>query len=82
MPVPESPRPALPASDRTATSRPTRTQDLSAIPVNAQYNVVVNDGRRAGFDNAAIKAAYEHAKASGKYDKVERWHGKKGCKAD
>ena len=30
---------------------------------------------RGGFDNAAIKAAYEHAKASGKYDKVERWHG-------
>jgi hypothetical protein len=28
-----------------------------------------------GFDNAQIKAAYAHAKASGKYDKVERWHG-------
>ena len=27
------------------------------------------------FDNAEIKTAYEHAKASGKYDKVERWHG-------
>jgi hypothetical protein len=28
-----------------------------------------------GFDNAEIKAAYEHAKASGKYDNVERWNG-------
>jgi hypothetical protein len=27
------------------------------------------------FDNAEIKTAYEHAKASGKYDRVERWHG-------
>ena len=27
------------------------------------------------FDNAEIKAAYDHAKASGKYDKIERWHG-------
>ena len=30
---------------------------------------------QGSFDNAAIKTAYEHAKASGKYDKVERWHG-------
>ncbi|HEY6225881.1 MAG TPA: zinc-dependent peptidase [Verrucomicrobiae bacterium] len=28
-----------------------------------------------GFDNAEIKAAYNRAKASGTYDKVERWHG-------
>jgi hypothetical protein len=28
-----------------------------------------------GFDNAQIKAAYERAKASGSYDKVERWFG-------
>ena len=28
-----------------------------------------------GFDNAEIKAAYAHAKASGTYDKVERWFG-------
>ena len=28
-----------------------------------------------GFDHAEIKAAYEHAKASGSYDKVERWFG-------
>ena len=28
-----------------------------------------------GFDNAEIKAAYERAKASGSYDKVERWFG-------
>ena len=27
-----------------------------------------------GFENAEIKAAYEHAKASGKYDKVERFN--------
>src|SRR5688500_13767812 len=28
-----------------------------------------------GFDNVEIKAAYERAKASGTYDKVERWFG-------
>ena len=28
-----------------------------------------------GFGNLEIKAAYERAKASGKYDRVERWHG-------
>ncbi len=28
-----------------------------------------------GFDHAEIKAAYERAKASKTYDKVERWHG-------
>jgi hypothetical protein len=28
-----------------------------------------------GFDNAEIKAAYERAKASRSYDKVERWFG-------
>ena len=28
-----------------------------------------------GFDNAEIKAAYERAKASQSYDKVERWFG-------
>jgi arylsulfatase A-like enzyme len=28
-----------------------------------------------GFDNAEVKAAYEHAKASGVYDNVERWRG-------
>jgi hypothetical protein len=28
-----------------------------------------------GFDNADIKAAYDRAKASGSYDKVERWFG-------
>jgi hypothetical protein len=28
-----------------------------------------------GFANPEIKAAYEKAKASGKYDRVERWHG-------
>ena len=28
-----------------------------------------------GFDHAEIKAAYERAKASGSYDKVERWFG-------
>ncbi len=27
------------------------------------------------FDNEPIQAAYERAKASGKYDRVERWHG-------
>ena len=28
-----------------------------------------------GFDNLDINAAYERAKAAGKYDRVERWHG-------
>jgi hypothetical protein len=28
-----------------------------------------------GFGNPEIKAAYERAKTSGKYDHVERWHG-------
>ena len=28
-----------------------------------------------GFDNPEIKAAYAKAKAGGKYDRVERWHG-------
>ena len=28
-----------------------------------------------GFDNDEIKAAYDRAKASGSYDKVERWFG-------
>jgi Mlc titration factor MtfA (ptsG expression regulator) len=28
-----------------------------------------------GFDNAELKAAYERAKASKTYDKVERWFG-------
>ncbi|MEP6755808.1 MAG: hypothetical protein ABJA67_09930 [Chthonomonadales bacterium] len=31
--------------------------------------------RVLGFDNREIKAAYDRAKASGTYDKVERWHG-------
>jgi hypothetical protein len=31
--------------------------------------------RVLGFDNKEIKAAYDRAKASGKYDKVERWFG-------
>ncbi len=28
-----------------------------------------------GFDNPEIAAAYRKAKASGLYDRVERWHG-------
>lgn len=27
------------------------------------------------FGNPEIKAAYDHAKAAGKYERVERWHG-------
>ncbi|HEY6167310.1 MAG TPA: hypothetical protein VI454_04675 [Verrucomicrobiae bacterium] len=38
---------------------------------HAYHNRVI----RGSFGNAEIKAAYEHAKASGKYDRVERWHG-------
>jgi hypothetical protein len=30
-----------------------------------------------GFDNAEIRAAYEAAKKSGRYDKVKRWTGEK-----
>jgi hypothetical protein len=30
---------------------------------------------RRGFGNAEIKTAYERARAGGKYDRVERWHG-------
>ena len=30
---------------------------------------------QGSFDNAEIKAAYQRAKASGKYDRIERWHG-------
>jgi Mlc titration factor MtfA (ptsG expression regulator) len=30
---------------------------------------------KGGFDNAEIKAVYEHAKAAGKYERVERWYG-------
>ncbi len=30
---------------------------------------------KGGFDNTEIKAAYERAKAAGKYERVERWHG-------
>ena len=38
---------------------------------HAYHNRVI----AGSFDNAEIKTAYEHAKASGKYEKVERWHG-------
>lgn len=31
--------------------------------------------RVLGFDQPEIKAAYDRAKASGTYEKVERWHG-------
>ncbi len=34
-----------------------------------------NRGLPSGFDNPQIKAAYEQAKTSGKYDRTERWHG-------
>lgn len=38
---------------------------------HAFHNRVVKDS----FENTEIKSAYKHAKASGKYDRVERWHG-------
>lgn len=38
---------------------------------HAYHNRIVT----GSFDNAEIKASYEHAKASGKYDRVERWRG-------
>jgi Mlc titration factor MtfA (ptsG expression regulator) len=53
-------------------------QEMNRMPnfalhelAHAYHNRVVKDG----FDNAGIKAAYGHAKASGKYDHIERWHG-------
>lgn len=53
-------------------------QELNRMPnfalhelAHAFHNRVVRDG----FGNAEIKTAYEHAKAAGKYDRVERWHG-------
>ena len=40
------------------------------------WRTPINDRVLArGFDHAEIKAAYERAKASGSYDKVERWFG-------
>ena len=38
---------------------------------HSYHNLAVSDG----FNNAAIRSAYDHAKAGGKYDRVERWHG-------
>ena len=38
---------------------------------HAYHHRVLKDG----FDNAQIKAAYERAKAGGKYERVERWRG-------
>ncbi len=38
------------------------------------HNIVLPDG----FGNGKISKAYETAKASGKYDRVERWNGVKG----
>ena len=53
-------------------------QEMNRMPnfalhelAHAYHNRVLKDG----FDNAEIKAAYQHAKASGKYDRIERWHG-------
>ena len=53
-------------------------QEMNRMPnfalhelAHAFHNRVVKDG----FDNAEIKAAYAHAKASGSYDHIERWHG-------
>jgi hypothetical protein len=53
-------------------------QEMNRMPnfalhelAHAYHNRVVN----GSFDNAEIKAAYERAKASGKYDRIERWHG-------
>jgi hypothetical protein len=34
-----------------------------------------------GFDNAELKAAYERAKASGMYERVERWNGEGRAKS-
>ena len=54
-----------------------------ARQVNEQPWVVLHELAHAyhdlvlpkGFANPEIKAAYEKAKVSGKYDRVERWHG-------
>ena len=53
-------------------------QEMNRMPnfalhelAHAYHNRVVT----GSCDNAEIKTAYEHAKASGKYDRIERWHG-------
>lgn len=53
-------------------------QEMNRMPnfvlhelAHAYHNRVI----KGSFDNADIKAAYGKAKASGSYDKIERWHG-------
>jgi hypothetical protein len=53
-------------------------QEMNRMPnfalhelAHAYHNRVL----KGSFDNAEIKAAYQHAKASGKYDRIERWRG-------
>ena len=38
---------------------------------HAYHNLVLVEG----FGNPQLIAAYDRAKSSGKYDRVERWHG-------
>jgi hypothetical protein len=60
------------------TNIPTFEREMDRMPnftlhelSHAYHNRVV----AGGFGNKEIQAAYEHAKASGKFDHVERWHG-------
>ena len=53
-------------------------QEMNRMPNFALHELAHGFHNRVvkgGFDNAEIKTAYENAKASGKYDRVERWHG-------
>jgi len=51
-------------------------QEIDRMPVFLLHELAhAYHDRVLGFDNPRIQAAYDRAKAGGKYDKVERWHG-------
>jgi hypothetical protein len=53
-------------------------QEMNRMPNFALHELAHAYHHRAvkdSFDNAEIKAAYQQAKTSGKYDRIERWHG-------
>lgn len=51
-------------------------QEIDRMPVFLLHELAhAYHDRVLGFDNPRIQAAYDTAKAGGKYDKVERWHG-------
>lgn len=51
-------------------------QEIDRMPVFLLHELAhAYHDRVLGFDNPRVQEAYEKAKASGKYDKVERWLG-------